>query len=182
MQGTLLSTVHTLASYLTHSEGMVSRLIREGTGRDHIAGTWYSHKSNPRQIAPHAAEGRFRQCSEEHFGEEESQQGQMSQSGQGEWSVEESVSGKKGSSGLCLAFKWQFRSCYQTGHRRVPSYCFFSQKNKIVSSVFFWLWSEMYLCFSIRKYAESYKIKDKSHLMTYNLEINHHAIKLVLSF
>lgn len=61
----------------------------------------------------------------------------MSQSGQGEWSVEESVSGKKGSSGLCLSpsngssgavIRQATDGCQLTA---------FFLKNKIVSSVFF---------------------------------------------
>lgn len=103
MQGTVLSTIHTLASSLTHGEGVVSHLIREGQAEitQLVLGTATSQTHV--RLAPHPTEGQFRQCSEEHFGEKASQQGQMSQSGQREWSVEGSVRGKKGSSGLCLS-------------------------------------------------------------------------------
>lgn len=65
--------------------------------------------------------------------ERRGEQGQMSQRGQGEWSIEENVLGpcKKGSSRRHFLPASGNSGYYETGHRWMKSYCFFS-KNKIV--------------------------------------------------
>lgn len=87
MQEIVLSTKHILASYLTHSEGVVPHLTRVHT----VLGTAVSQ--TPIRLAPNATEGELEQVSVLKSTSERrrGRQGEMSRRGEGQWSAEESL-------------------------------------------------------------------------------------------